>query len=180
MYNEEVQPTRSPTWWKVDHDSAWTRVKAALRRDWEQTKSDFTGGKKGADLDQNVDDTVGQALGNRPIPVGDAPNLMTPAQRAAQVRDAAKRMEGLSDKLAKDAEKTIARNENPTAWNRWNRWEEAEVPLRYGYSAAAYYPDAWNHDTELRLRGEWDELYPDQAWHEVRDTVRRGWDEARI
>jgi hypothetical protein len=57
-----------PTWWKHEHDSAWDRVKDAMKRDWEQTKSDLTGGRKGTDLDQDVGDTVKQAAGKEPVP----------------------------------------------------------------------------------------------------------------
>ena len=57
-----------PKWWKQEHDSAWDRVKDAMKRDWEQTKSDLTRGRKGRDLDQDVDDTVKQAAGKEPIP----------------------------------------------------------------------------------------------------------------
>ena len=31
----------NPAWWTSEHDSRWDRVKAAFRRDWEQTKHDF-------------------------------------------------------------------------------------------------------------------------------------------
>ena len=48
-------------------------MKAAFRRDWEQTKHDFGG--KAPDLNQDVDDTVGQAVGTRPIPAGNLPNF---------------------------------------------------------------------------------------------------------
>ena len=61
----------NPTWWNDEHTSAWDRVKAAMKRDWEQTKADFHRGK---DLDQNVADTVKQAVGKQPIPPADQPN----------------------------------------------------------------------------------------------------------
>lgn len=51
-----------PSWYKDEHDSAWDRVKAAFRNDWEQTKHDF-GSKRARDLDQDVDDTLKQAAG---------------------------------------------------------------------------------------------------------------------
>ena len=51
-----------PTWYTNEHDSAWDRVKAAFRNDWEQTKHDF-GSDKARDLDQDVGDTVAQATG---------------------------------------------------------------------------------------------------------------------
>jgi hypothetical protein len=57
---------RNPKWWTKDNDSGWERVKAAFKRDWDQTKHDF-GGKQ-PDMDQNVDDTVKQAAGKQPIP----------------------------------------------------------------------------------------------------------------
>jgi hypothetical protein len=52
-----------PKWWTPEDDSAWDRVKGAMKRDWEQTKADLTGGRKGTDIDQDVDDTVKQAFG---------------------------------------------------------------------------------------------------------------------
>ena len=44
-------------------------AKEALKRDWEQTKSDLPG-MEGTDLDQDVDDTVKQATGSEPVPPG--------------------------------------------------------------------------------------------------------------
>jgi hypothetical protein len=57
-----------PKWWNQEHDSAWDRVKDAMKRDWEQTKNDMTMGRKGTDLDQDVGDTVKQAAGKEAIP----------------------------------------------------------------------------------------------------------------
>ena len=45
---------------KRDHDDDNGGVGDALKRDWEQTKSDLPG-DGGTDLDQDVDDTVKQA-----------------------------------------------------------------------------------------------------------------------
>jgi hypothetical protein len=61
----------NPKWWSEEHDSTWDRVKAAMKRDWEQTKADIT--RKGPDLEQDVDDTVKQAMGKQPIPPGNMP-----------------------------------------------------------------------------------------------------------
>jgi len=61
-----MKEQRNPKWWNQEHQSAWERVKAAFKRDWDQTKHDF-GGKQ-PDTDQNVDDTVKQAAGKQPIP----------------------------------------------------------------------------------------------------------------
>src|SRR2546423_7230912 len=62
---------RNPKWWNQTHESGWDRVKAAFKRDWDQTKHDF-GGKE-PDTDQNVDDTVKQAAGKQPIPARGQP-----------------------------------------------------------------------------------------------------------
>ena len=46
----------------TDDLSAWERIKKAFANDWEQTKADF--GVDGArDMDQDVDDTLKQAVG---------------------------------------------------------------------------------------------------------------------
>lgn len=52
-----------PGWYNDSHDSAWDRVKAAFKNDWEQTKHDF-GSKTARDLNQDVDDTAKQAAGS--------------------------------------------------------------------------------------------------------------------
>ena len=64
---------KNPSWWNEKHDGAWERTKSALKRDWEQTKSDF-GVDSARDLDQGADDTVKQAAGKEPIPPGKQPN----------------------------------------------------------------------------------------------------------
>ncbi|NNJ24514.1 hypothetical protein [Alienimonas chondri] len=46
-----------------DDLSAWERVKKAFANDWEQTKADF-GSDSARDMDQDVDDTVKQAVGS--------------------------------------------------------------------------------------------------------------------
>jgi hypothetical protein len=63
---------RNPKWWNKENDSGWERVKAAFKRDWDQTKHDFGGNQP--DTDQNVDDTVKQAAGKQPIPARGQPN----------------------------------------------------------------------------------------------------------
>lgn len=63
---------RDPKWWSTEHGTTWERVKSALRRDWEQTKADVSAG--GRELDQDVDDTVTQAVGSTPVPPLDQKN----------------------------------------------------------------------------------------------------------
>ena len=60
------RPAR-PQWWSDKHTSTWDRVKEALRRDWEQTKNDFSS-ESGADLNQDIGDTVNQATGAEALP----------------------------------------------------------------------------------------------------------------
>ena len=62
----------NPKWWNDEHESTWSRVKAAMKRDWEQTKADVS--SKGRELDQDVGDTVKQAAGKQPIPPLNQPN----------------------------------------------------------------------------------------------------------
>lgn len=66
--------TTRPAWWNDRYDSAWDRVKGALRRDVEQTRHDL-GLERAVDLHQDVGDTVKQGIGAEPIPPGKIPNM---------------------------------------------------------------------------------------------------------
>jgi hypothetical protein len=68
-----MNKTQHPSWWTDNETSTWDRMKEALRRDWEQTKNDFSS-KSGKDLNQDVDDTVKQAAGKEAIPAPNTPN----------------------------------------------------------------------------------------------------------
>ena len=82
------QATKStPTWWTERHISAWERVKDAFRRDWMQTKSDFSVGDA-KNLNQRVGDTLVQAAGTAPMPLPDAKTRRSDPQDSA--RDAAR------------------------------------------------------------------------------------------
>lgn len=70
---------QDPTWWNDEHTSAWDRVKSALKRDWEQTKSDVRAG--GKDLDQDAGDTVKQMMGKQHVPPANVPNPPDAAKR---------------------------------------------------------------------------------------------------
>jgi len=65
--------TQQPTWWTSKETNTWHRMREALRRDWEQTKHDFNR-KAGRDLNQDVGDTVKQAVGSEAIPPANFPN----------------------------------------------------------------------------------------------------------
>jgi hypothetical protein len=156
------QSTWHPKWWTEEkHGSAWSRIKEAMRRDWEQTKNDLHMG--GRDLDQDVDDTVMQAAGKEPIPPRAQPNAPEPARL--------------------DRDRSYDRSyEN----NRDIQWEDVEEPMAYGAGARAQYGSqytSWDDRLEGTLRREWEERraastgqsgYRD--WREVSPYVRRGYE----
>jgi hypothetical protein len=59
---------RNPKWWNEQTESAWERVKAVFKRDWDQTMQNA--GCQQPDTHQQVGDTVKQALGKEAIPSG--------------------------------------------------------------------------------------------------------------
>jgi hypothetical protein len=116
---------RNPSWWNQEHDSGWDRVKQAFRRDWDQTKHDFGGDEP--DMKQDVNDTVGQAAGKKPIPPGDQPNF-DEYEPAARFGYGARRQYGsrysawnsdLEDQLRRDWESTA------DAGDGWDRYRSA-------------------------------------------------------
>ena len=59
--------TWRPSWWTEQvHGSAWERVKAAMERDWAQTKHDLSLG--GHEMNQSLADTIDQASGRQHLP----------------------------------------------------------------------------------------------------------------
>jgi hypothetical protein len=200
------RPAR-PQWWSDKHTSTWDRVKEALRRDWEQTKNDFSS-ESGADLNQGVGDTVKQATGAEALP---PPAMKT---RPDDPMDAAKLIEKQIKAQGK-VQKTIAEvktdvaveqvraqgkiaSESQTAQEKitseqrklvelrqkagekiadWNRVEPA---VRYGYGARLQYVDVvgWDDQLEGRLNHEWTQLRNGTTWEDARPHVRRGWDAA--
>jgi hypothetical protein len=73
MQTSQKQTSKNPTWWNKDNDSSWDRVKAALKRDWDQTKHDVGGDEP--DTDQQATDTVKQASGKEAIPARGEPTF---------------------------------------------------------------------------------------------------------
>jgi hypothetical protein len=57
---------KNPQWWNKENDSAWDRVKLAMKRDWDQTKHDL-GGKE-PQTNQSIGHTTRQASGQEAIP----------------------------------------------------------------------------------------------------------------
>ena len=174
-------PAGTPTWWAGDHERGWDRVKAAFRRDWEQTKSDLSAGRSGVDLNQSIGDTMKQATGKEPIPPQGATNPMDADEAEGHVRRAARRMAREAERFTRDGARSASVGEVAARGPYdWANWETAERPLRYGHAASLQYGADWTSTTEDRLRAEWTELNPDLAWDDVRDTVRLGWGPGRF
>jgi hypothetical protein len=134
-----------PKWWKPEHNSTWDRVKSAMKRDWEQTKADLT--KGGKDLDQDVGDTVKQAVGKQPIPPANQPNPSSTS----------------SNKSGKDGED----------WDRIENSYRYGVGARQEYGKDH---SDWNDGLESKLKEEWSDLKEGRTWDEAKNYVRRGWD----
>lgn len=66
MKSMTMSKYQNPNWWTDVNDTAWDRVKAAMKRDWDQTKHDFGGDEP--DTNQSVGHTVKQAAGKEAIP----------------------------------------------------------------------------------------------------------------
>jgi hypothetical protein len=59
---------RNPKWWNEQTESAWERVKAVFKRDWDQTMQ--KAGCQQPDPHQHVGETVKQAVGKEAIASG--------------------------------------------------------------------------------------------------------------
>ena len=97
----ETTGAARPQWWTDKHSSTWDRVKAALQRDWEQTKSDFSS-DNAADLNQGIGDTVKQGVGQQAIPP------LSVQTHPDDPQDAAKRAEKQITERGKAQERVIA------------------------------------------------------------------------
>lgn len=166
---------KDPTWWNDDHTATWDRVKAAFRRDWEQTRHDLSGGRKGADLNQDVGDTVSQAFGDRHIPPPGVANPYDADELRRKVnaaeRDLAREEERYEEGASAVADR-LDRLEPTEA-----EWEWASVPLRYGVAASRRY-GTWNPEVERLVRDEWTDLHPEREWALDREEIRSAWERA--
>lgn len=123
---------KNPTWWTKETDSAWDRVKAALKRDWDQTKHDF-GSKKHPDTDQDVDNTVKQAAGKEPIPPRGAPTYesIEPAHRFGY--GAHSKYGSMYRDWNEDLEATLRQDWEGLAPSNKQTWEQDRDAIRYGW-----------------------------------------------
>jgi len=155
------ETTWRPSWWTTDkHEGAWSRLKDAMQRDWEQTRTDFEG--HGVELHQNIDDTVAQALGTEHIPEEGVANMSK--------GEVGKQQGALGSSIGKDSP---GREGRP--------FRDVEMPVMYGFGAWQEYGaeyGAWNDALVHRLRRDWDEGPGDVPWANVERDVRLGYERA--
>jgi hypothetical protein len=122
---------KNPQWWNEKHESAWNRVKLAMKRDWDQTKHDL-GGKE-PETNQSVGHTTRQASGKEAIPPRGQPAYeeLEPAHRFGY---------GARSKYGKDHPKWDDKLETQLE-NDWNvtyparkqTWMQDRAAIRYGW-----------------------------------------------
>ena len=127
----------NPKWWTEKNDSAWNKVKDAFARDWEQTKADFSK-TAGKELNQNVDDTVKQAVGKQAIPPANVPN--TTADEFDSAEPALRYGYGAADQYA-DHKKWDEKLESKlsTDWSSLGSshdWDRVKNDVRNGWERA--------------------------------------------
>jgi len=121
-----------PTWWTRENDSAWNRIKASLKRDWDQTKHDMGGDSP--ETKQNANDTLKQAAGKEAIPPRGEP-VYQKAEPALRFGYGARSYYG----------------KKYPAWNR-----DLEAQLRRDWSGAnPGQDDSWDANAEY-VRSGWD------------------------
>ncbi len=127
--NQTMNQYKNPHWWTDENDTAWNRVKSAMKRDWDQTKHDLGGNEP--DTYQKAGNTTRQAIGKETIPPRGEPTYadFEPAHRfgygaRAQYRDEYPEWDDeLEARLKADWETTGA--------NR--AWEQDRDAIRYGW-----------------------------------------------
>lgn len=127
-----------PSWYGDSHRSTWDRVKEALKRDWEQTKNDFSA-EAGRDLNQNVGDTLKQATGSDPLPLPsqkthpDAQTAWTDAEPALRYGYASRSQ--YADHVAWDdgLERKLESEWNTLETGR--KWDEVKGSVRRGWDS---------------------------------------------
>jgi hypothetical protein len=147
-----AKTTFHPSWWSEQKfGSAWDRVKAAMHRDWEQTKGDFS--SRGPDLNQDVNDTVRQAFGKQPISFARADLEASP---------------GAFDRGVMSSDWEVA--ESPLAYGFAAR-------THYGATFPTWDDKL---ESALRKEWEASSATSGRTWQDVRLIVRRGFDAPRI
>lgn len=148
--------------------TAWDRVKAALQRDWEQTRSDLSRGHSGVDLNQDAGDTLAQAAGKAPLPMPGTPNPLDADELHDKVAKAQRQLHKAERRFEREGQRAA------------QDWQAAERAVRYGYLSASDRREPWNATIEEDLRGDYLHSWPDATWDDDVEAIRFGWDRAYL
>lgn len=129
-----MNKNNNPKWWTPENDSAWDRVKEAMKRDWDQTKHDFGGHEP--DTNQTIGHTVKQVSGTETIPPRGVVTYeeWEPAYRfgyGARQRYG-KEMDEYED-WDEELETNLRRDWETIASNRKQTWMQDRAAIRYGW-----------------------------------------------
>lgn len=134
-----------PKWWTLEtHESAWDRVKEALKRDWEQTKADFGG--RAPELNQGVEDTVKQAVGKDAIPAPGRPNVPGGTESPSWARDEEYIRYGVGARMqfgrqyptwSDELETTLSKEWEDGKERVKHDWAQVKTAVRRGYEGVA-------------------------------------------
>jgi len=121
---------KNPKWWTAENDSSWSRVKEAMKRDWDQTEHDM-GGKK-PDTNQKIGNTVRQATGSEIIPPRDEPayDKVEPAYRYGY---GARAKYGSEFSEWDDAESQLKQEWEEMEPSHRQTWMQDRAAIRYGW-----------------------------------------------
>lgn len=125
----------TPAATKPEDSQTWENVKAALKRDWDQTKYDF-GAKFGQDLGQGVGNTVAQASGNESIPARHTANIEQgwTDETAVRYGYSAAQSPDYRDQHEWNAAVEGQLKRGWEAMNADRPWAEVRVAVRYGWT----------------------------------------------
>lgn len=181
-----------PIWWGAEHESTWTRVKDALRRDWEQTKKDF-GDDDAVDLNQGLGDTLKQAAGKQAfVKSADAIDEEREAaredaeDRAEEIRDDIKERAKMSREERIEAAREAAEDRQEAAKKAVERVED-DIKNRVTAMKGAIDTDAdtfrsWD-ERKASLRfgaGAAHQYTKHTAWNaEIEDSLKSDWEASR-
>ena len=138
----------NPKWWSEQHTSAWDRIKDALARDWDQTKADFMK-HRGQKLNQNVADTVKQAVGAETIPPASVPNFKPVEYKQAEFHSykeaepALRYGYGAAKQYANKPDWPSLEEELQLGWSELEsgmEWETAKSYVRHGWETGRRMP----------------------------------------
>jgi hypothetical protein len=121
---------KNPKWWTKENDSAWDRVKMAVKRDWDQTKHDVGGDEP--DTNQTVGHTMKQASGKESIPPRGQPTYdLEPAHRFGY--GARSHYGSNYDTWNIELENQLKRDWEQIAPERRQTWMQDRAAIRHGW-----------------------------------------------